>query len=153
MGRTVLLAPLLRMQGKGKNRAQKFPPEERFGVVIRESEDLIGEVNYCNYSPMSQEVEIGIEIDYMDRGKGYGEDALYHFLDYLFFTMQVVRIKLSVVVSNQQAHKLYEKLGFRDLKIVKAGGYDVECEELVDVLMMVLDHEQWVIQRQGYSFK
>lgn len=153
MGRFVLLAPLHRMQGKETKALRRFPREERFGIVLRETEDLIGEVNYCNYSPTSREVEIGIEIDYRDRGKGYGEDALYHFLDYLFFTMQVLRVKLAVVVSNRQAHNLYEKLGFRDLEIIKSGGYDVEHEELVDVRMMALDREEWVMRRQTYSFK
>lgn len=152
-GRTVLLAPMHRMQGHRKTVWRSFPPEERFGIVLRDTKELIGEVNYCNYSSLSREAEIGIEVDDPDRGKGYGEDALFHFLDYLFFTMRLMRVQLAVVASNHAAHNLYQKLGFRDLELVKRGGYDVEQEELVDVIAMALEREEWLRQRQGYSFK
>lgn len=151
-GRSVLLAPLSRMQGRKKT-DRRFPPEERFGIVVRETEELVGEINYCNYSPYQREVEIGIEIDSAGRGKGYGEDALYHFLDYLFFVMRVEAVKLAVMVNNQPAYRLYQKLGFQDLELIRGGGYDVEDEQLVDVRTMLLVEEQWRARRREYSFK
>lgn len=151
IGRQVLLASA--EPAEWARKVSAFPAECRFCIVHKETEEIVGQVNYCGYTGKFTEVEIGIEIDYADRGKGYGEDALYHFLDYLFLTMHVQRVKLAVVITNQVARQLYQKLGFLQEKLVHAGGYDAEAEVFVDVIVMGLAANHWLVQRQSYVFK
>lgn len=152
-GRQVMLAP---MEPRPANRktslSQNFPAEARFCIVTADTTAIVGEVNYSGFSPDTRDVEIGINIDYVDRGKGYGEDALYHFLTYLFDTMKLKCVKLAVVVGNRPARRLYAKLGFVECGLVENGGYDVEREELVDVMKMELSRDDWERVRRSYGF-
>lgn len=151
IGRLVLLVSAEPAGWGGKRSA--FPAECRFCIVRKETEEIVGQVNYCGYTGKSAKVEIGIEIDYSDRGKGYGEDALYHFLDYLFLTMHVRLVKLAVMVNNQVARQLYQKLGFLQDKLVQAGGYDAAAETFADIVLMGLTADRWLVQRRKYVFK
>ena len=52
-----------------------------------------------------------------EQGKGYGEEALYGFSNYLFTTYQLHRIYVEILVGNILAKELYEKVGFKVIGI------------------------------------
>lgn len=149
-GRKVHLLPIQEEEMRYKG---IFPAEGRFSIRQAATTELIGEVNYCDYSPVHKRVEIGIEIAPDQRNLGYGEDALYHFLDYLFFEMQVREVALALIFNNYPALKLYVKLGFQETEVVKDGGYDVAREDFVDIILMQLNRRRWFKIREDYPFK
>jgi RimJ/RimL family protein N-acetyltransferase len=73
----------------------------------------IGNCVCFNISETGGETEIGIMIG--DRGywgKGYGADALSAILDYAFGQMNLSRIHLKTLVSNERAQRCFGKCGF-----------------------------------------
>jgi len=80
---------------------------ENEGKVIGFLSASRGHVNRIKHSAY---IVIGILKDY--RGKGIGK-KLYEELETWALNNGIIRLELSVMVNNEQAIKLYEKMGFR----------------------------------------
>jgi RimJ/RimL family protein N-acetyltransferase len=90
------------------------PQTIEFHLRTLEEDRLIGfvAVHSIEWNNRSALLAIGIgEADY--RGKGYGADALQLILGYAFRELNLHRLGLDVISSNQAAIRAYEKAGFR----------------------------------------
>jgi ribosomal protein S18 acetylase RimI-like enzyme len=60
-------------------------------------------------------VQVYVESNY--RGQSIGEKLIRHVLEYVFTLVGIEQVQLSVIASNQNAIKLYEKIGFKTLGV------------------------------------
>lgn len=122
-----------------------FPKSKRFIICNMSTMKPIGEINYCDWSARNQKCEFGIKICETDeQGKGYGQDSLLHFIDFLFRTLNLNKIELTSMIDNKRAHKLYSKLGFKEIGIIRDGFFDSRIGSFMDVLFMDLLKEEWL---------
>jgi RimJ/RimL family protein N-acetyltransferase len=85
-------------------------------------------------------LSIGIgEPDY--RGKGYGTEALYLLLNYAFGELNLFRVGLDVIATNDRAIHTYEKLGFKREGIMRSAVH--RDGRRCDVLHMGILRDEW----------
>ncbi|KNF09030.1 acetyltransferase, ribosomal protein N-acetylase [Gottschalkia purinilytica] len=83
-------------------------------IVEKKSDTPIGITSLINIDYKNRNAECIIDIGEKDYwGKGYGTEALKLLLDYAFLEMNLHRVSLRVFSFNNNAIKLYEKLGFK----------------------------------------
>jgi RimJ/RimL family protein N-acetyltransferase len=109
-----------------------------FAIVRREDDALLGNCGLLTVDQVQRTAELGIFIgEKVERGKGYGSEALELLLDYAFNLLNLHSIYLRVRSFNEAAIKSYEKVGFevigRRRECVRIGGsyYD---EIYMDIL-------------------
>jgi RimJ/RimL family protein N-acetyltransferase len=122
-----------------------FPEKKRFIICNKATLEPIGEINYVDWDARNQKCEFGIKICEIDQqGKGYGKDALYHFIDFLFRTLNLNKIELTSMIDNIRAHNLYKKLGFKEIGTIRAGFFDSRTASFSDVIYMDLLKNEWI---------
>lgn len=85
-----------------------------FAIILKENDELLGNVSLFEVNKTHQEATLGIFIgEKINRGKGYGKEALELILDYGFNYLNLHNIMLNVYDFNENAIKLYEKVGFK----------------------------------------
>ncbi|MCR1897912.1 GNAT family N-acetyltransferase [Irregularibacter muris] len=125
-----------------------FLERKRFIICTKEDMKPIGEINYLDWSARNQKCELGIKIcETIEQGKGYGKDALYHFIDYLFRFLNLNKIELTTMVDNKRAQSLYKKLGFKEIGISRQGYFDSRIGDFQDVMYMDLLKADWLIEK------
>jgi len=83
------------------------------GIVVKESDQLIGNIGMHGISIINRYASIGIFIgDKNCWSKGYGTEALKLMQKYGFDHLNLHRIYLTVISYNTRAIKAYEKAGF-----------------------------------------
>lgn len=121
-----------------------YPTNKRFLILSKDTLKPIGEMGYGGWSARNQKVEFGIKICEVDeQGKGYGIDALYHFIDFLFRFLNLNKIELTSMIDNERAHSLYRKLGFKEIGIVRQGTFDSRTGTFTDVMYMDILKSEW----------
>lgn len=123
---------------------QTFPKEKMFIICKKENLAPIGEVSYRNWNPRNRSAEFGIEIGEVgERSKGYGYDALVHFVDFMFRHLNLNRIELTTLADNEKAQNLYKKLGFKKSGMMRQASVDSRTGKYVDVVYMDILREEW----------
>ena len=110
-----------------------------FAIRKRQDVNIIGYVQIWSIDPVHRSAIMGIRIgDAVNRGKGFGSDALSLAIDYCWKHLNISRISLMVFENNQRAIKLYAAHGFEEegrlRKAVYIGG------KWLDVVLMGLMH-------------
>ena len=122
-----------------------FPDKKRFIVYKKEDMMPIGEINYCDLNFRNQKCEFGIKIcEKSQQEKGYGRDALYHFIDFLFRFLNLNKIEVTTMVDNKRAQNLYKKLGFKEIGLIRQGYFDSRVGDFQDVMYMDLLKGEWL---------
>ncbi|MEH1097916.1 GNAT family N-acetyltransferase [Micromonospora sp. CPCC 205561] len=86
-----------------------------FGVESRKDGKLIGLIALHGAEPETGTAELDIYLGEKDYwGQGYATDAMRTACRYGFNKMRLHRIWLTVVVGNEAAHHVYQKIGFVD---------------------------------------
>ncbi|MFQ9510426.1 MAG: GNAT family N-acetyltransferase [Lachnospiraceae bacterium] len=80
-------------------------------LIMSKSGEPIGECSFDRKTKGACFVSLKI-CDYKFIHKGYGTDALYAFVNYLFQTYQLDKIKTRVLVDHEWAQQLFLKTGF-----------------------------------------
>lgn len=93
-------------------RGRTNPNRRRF-VIFDECRELIGTVGLRNVDFRSGEATLGIIIRSDAVGKGYGTDTVWTILGYAFDVLELRRVLLDVVETNERARHVYIKLGFK----------------------------------------
>ena len=121
-----------------------FPAEKMFIICKKKDQTPIGDISYRNWSKRNRSAEFGIEIGELEeRGKGYGYDALNHFIKFMFNFLNLNRIELTTLADNKKAKNLYEKLGFIEIGIMREASFDSRSGTYSDVLYMDLLKKDW----------
>lgn len=122
-----------------------YSESKRFIICKKDNMEPIGEMGYSGYDARNQKSEFGIKICEMEeQGKGYGEDALYHFIDFMFRFLNLNKIELTSMYDNKRAHNLYKKLGFKEIGIIRQGYFDSRSGKFSDVIYMDLLKSEWI---------
>jgi len=96
-----------------KNALSK-PDEKRFAICLTKNGQYIGNVQLIKILDQTAEFHIFIgDSDYW--GKGIGEKATKHVLDYAFLTLKLNKVSLDVHTENTSAIKIYSKNGFSSI--------------------------------------
>lgn len=100
-------------------RRQIAESNSRFRLLIIEADGIpIGEMNYRLIDP--QTAEIGIKIcDFSSQGKGFGTILIKMLLKYLFEQLNLERVCLDTNFKNVRAQHIYEKCGFKKVRVNK----------------------------------
>jgi len=89
--------------------------QKRFAICLTESGKYIGNIQLIDIVDREAEFHLFIgEQDYW--GKGIGEKATKHILDYGFFTLNLSTMRLDVSIKNEAAIKIYTRQGFVEAK-------------------------------------
>ena len=70
-------------------------------------------VGFINHRPAGKAQELGYAILPSERGKGYGAEATLIMVDYLFLTIDIVRIQAHTGAGNKASQRVLEKAGFK----------------------------------------
>ena len=122
-----------------------YPDRKRFIICKKDTLEPIGEMGYGDLDRRSQKCDFGIKIcETSEQGKGYGIDALYHFIDFMFRFLNLNKIELTSMIDNTRAHNLYRKLGFKEIGVIRQGFFDSRTGDFSDVLYMDLLKKEWL---------
>jgi RimJ/RimL family protein N-acetyltransferase len=115
--------------------AAKDPSRVMFAIRRRTETKIIGHIQIQNISGVHRSADIGIRIgEEINRGQGYGKEALAMALDYCWRHLNLQRVGLIVFRNNLRAVSVYKAAGFRKEGCLKKLFFiDGEWE---DVLMM-----------------
>lgn len=128
--------------------AKKLDPDQRdpnwieFHLRTVQEDRLIGFValHTIEWNNATAMLSAGIgEPDY--RGKGYGTEALCLLLNYAFSELNLFRVGLDVIATNDRAVHVYEKLGFQREGVMRSAVH--RNGRRYDVLHMGLLREEW----------
>ena len=123
---------------------ETFPTEKLFIILNKENEEPIGNVSYRNWDKRNRSAEFGIEIGEIDkRGQGFGFDVLNSFVEFMFSHLNLNRIELTTLADNKKAIKLYKKLGFKEIGLIREKSFDSRTGSYSDVLYMDLLKREW----------
>lgn len=96
-------------------------------LIIEIDSIAVGEMNYCNIGDGT--AEIGIKIcDFSMQNKGYGKILLSMFIRSLFDDMGYQKIVLDTNLKNERAQHVYERLGFKKLRVNENSWEDQDGE-------------------------
>ena len=88
--------------------------EQQFAIVLKETDELIGNCGFVDINHLHQRGEVGLFIGAEEnRSKGYGTEALSLLVEYGFNYLNLKNIMLKVFSFNKRAIKSYEKIGFK----------------------------------------
>lgn len=109
----------------------------RWGVQIKNKQNLIGTVGFHAISSKHRRAEIGYELNEENWGQGYAREAIGAVVRYGFEQMKLNRIGAIVFLENQPSKDLLRKLGFkqegvlRNYMIQNGVSYDTNVYSLV----------------------
>ena len=112
-------------------------------AICREENDLhIGNIGFHQISHVDRRAELGITIGERTlHRKGYGTDAIQVMLRYGFESLNLRRIFLRVVTSNEPAIRCYEKLGFQQEGMLRQHAYRDGVYQ--DEILMAMLRSEW----------
>jgi len=85
----------------------------RFGIEVRATGELIGNVALHHFFGQNRRCEIGYALGSRHWGRGYAYEALHATLDYGFRELDLNRVEADIDPRNAASWQVLEKLGFR----------------------------------------
>ncbi len=92
---------------------ERSTSQQRFAVVRKDDNMLVGAVGFFDYNPLNRSAELGLLIDPQERKKGYGKEAMQLLCRYLFKFRGLNKVYAQTAVFNEAATELLESLGFK----------------------------------------
>ena len=116
--------------------------EVLFGIVVRETDRLIGSTGLSQIDLRNQNAGFGIIIGEKSAwGKGYGTEATRLVVRHAFEELHLNRVQLHVYAYNLRGIRVYEKVGFRREGVLRqAHVYD---NRFWDTVVMAMLCEEW----------
>ena len=109
--------------------------------VIESDGRLVGQCNVREIDPVNRRAELGISLLAAEIGKGFGSDAVRVLLDYAFRHLNLHRVWLDTLATNERGLRAYKACGFTEEGRLRQHEWsDGRYEDLV--LMGVL-REEW----------
>ncbi|MEH6408485.1 MAG: GNAT family protein [Leeuwenhoekiella sp.] len=92
----------------------------RLAICKIESNEVLGMIDLFDYDPKNHRAGIGILVlDEIERGKGYGAEALSLIIDYSFNHLEIHQLYANILEENYNSLRLFEKYGFSRVGIKK----------------------------------
>ncbi len=133
--------------------SELYPERKRFLILRKEDMAPIGEINYNSFDSRNQKSEFGIKIcEVSEQGNGYGIDVLYHFMDFMFRSLNLNKIELTTMMDNKRAQSLYRKLGFKEIGIIRSGYFDSRIGEFSHVMYIDILKDEWLKVKENIVF-
>ncbi|MDD7511804.1 MAG: GNAT family protein [Peptostreptococcaceae bacterium] len=126
------------------------PSKEIFTICLKETDEPIGKLFITNINDKCDSLDITrIYIaPKLNRGKGYGEEALRLFLEYAFINMHRERVTLDYMTKNIIAQQLYQKIGFkREGTMRNSGKKNGKYLDLILMSMLRADYYESIHDR------
>jgi diamine N-acetyltransferase len=87
----------------------------RLAITVGETAHYVGNVNLTGIHPINRSGELSILIgDRSFWGRGIGSEATSRMLEHAFRDLNLHRVHLTVLASNERARRLYRGRGFRE---------------------------------------
>ena len=84
-----------------------------WGIVLNETQTLVGTIGYMAYSEDNASVEVGYSLARRLWNAGYMTEALARVIDYTFDAMDINRIEAQHELDNPASGRVMEKVGMR----------------------------------------
>lgn len=118
-GETVSVEEVIR-----REEAQRSPGSSRKYIIETRDAVPIGQIDYYDLDWRQRTASVSIMIAEPEYwGGGYGTDAMWTLLEYLFRQAGLHRVSLNVHASNPRAQRSYEKSGFRAEGVMRDWAY------------------------------
>ncbi|GGH23568.1 GNAT family N-acetyltransferase [Paenibacillus segetis] len=117
--------------------------EITWGIILKETNRLIGTCCLGSFDDGARRVEIGYDIAQAEWGKGYATEALGAVINYGFNTMNLNRIEATITPGNDASVKVLKKLNFEHEGIVRER--DLIKGKLEDGIMMSILQRDYVL--------
>ena len=108
--------------------------------IIKSDDERIGYFRSSNYSSENRNIYIGADLHKDFRGKGVGFQVYKEFLPFLFKKYVLHKVSLEVLITNERAINLYNKLGFT-IEGVKRDEVLKNGEWVDSIIMSILENE------------
>ena len=113
-----------------------------FGIVVRETDQLIGSTGLEQIDFRNQSASLSILIGEKSVwGKGYGTEATALVVQYAFGELHLNRVQLHVYEYNLRAMRAYEKVGFRREGTLQQE--HIHDGRFWDTVVMAILREEW----------
>ena len=120
-------------------------------VIETKDTRLIGDIMYRGYQSDVRSAYMGLLIGMKDLwGQGYGTEAIWLFLEYLFVQKEMHKVAITVSDFNTRAIKAYEKCGFRRDGVLRDNA-TVEGKYVNHLLMSLLEEEYAHLKSAGFD--
>ncbi len=120
-----------------------FPQKVVFGIERKEDAQLVGYVQLMEIDWISRCAEFGLVIGVPEvRGQGCGEEASSLMMNYAFTTLNLRRLWLRVVESNEAAFELYSALGFQQEGCLREHAHRADKYQDVIIMGLMRNSEQ-----------
>jgi RimJ/RimL family protein N-acetyltransferase len=96
--------------------ARAADPRRREWTITTTDSTIVGHLSIRNIEPEARTARLGISFGYPYIGQGYGYEAMGGFLDAFFGPLDYACMLLDVSLHNLRAHRLYQRLGFRQTR-------------------------------------
>lgn len=93
--------------------------EITWGIILKETNKLIGTCCLGDFDEGARRAEIGYDITQYEWGKGYATEALEAVIDFGFNVMDLNRIEATITPGNNASVKVLKKLNFIQEGIVR----------------------------------
>lgn len=99
----------------GMKKARPGTPGEWYQLAIQPKQmmDLVGDCAFCVLAEDERQAVIGFTLSKAYQGIGYGTEAVTRLLDYLFFDLNMHRVRAVCDVENIPSARLLERVGMR----------------------------------------
>lgn len=113
-----------------------------FGIVVRETDQLIGSTGLDQIDFQNQNAIFGMMIgEKRAWGKGYGTEVTALVMQYAFGELHLNRVQLQVFEYNLRAMRVCEKVGFRREGVLRQE--HVYDSRFWDTVVMAILREEW----------
>lgn len=113
----------------------------QLGIIIKETDEFIGDIGVHFIGPENQQVEIGFTVSPENQGRGYGTEAVFDVIGHLFCSLKKHRITASADPRNTKSIALLERIGMRkEAHFKKSYWFD---NEWVDDIVYAILNEEW----------
>lgn len=113
----------------------------RWGIVLKESGELIGTMGIHNWNKRAKKAEIGYELHPDHWGKGLAKEAVEALLAHAFSELDLFRIGAVVYPANETSSGMLKGMGFKEEGLLRAFLY--QGGKSHDALMFSLLKTEW----------
>ena len=118
------------------------PYDILFGIVVQETDRLIGSTGLHQIDFRNQSASFGIMIGEKSAwGNGYGTEATALVVRHAFKALHLNRVQLHVYAYNLRGIRVYEKVGFRREGVLRQA--HVYAGRFRDTVVMAILREEW----------